>query len=418
MAEDSLRRATEAVARIQHLLSQHEAWRSSCLNLTASENVTSPLVRRLLGSDLVHRYADYDTDPEVRKYRGTRYIRDIERETASLARELFGARFAELRPIGGHVAGLAALAAAVRPGDTVMETSSEIGGHRTATKLGLAPMFSHRTVFLPSNVQAYNVDVERSMELIRKVKPRALILGSSFFLFPHPVRELSAAAHELGALVVYDASHVFGLIAGGLFQDPLAEGADLLVGSTHKTLPGPQGGIILTNSEELAGRVARLIYPSLVDNHHPFRMPALAACLAEAMAFGKAYARQIVSNARSLGAELVRRGIPLVGEDSGFTCSHTLLLRVERFGTAAEVALKLEEKNVILNAVTLPEALGIHGLRAGVQEMTRLGARESDMAEVGEILVAALGTAEPEAVRARIKALRARLSGIGYCFDL
>lgn len=407
----------DSVSRIRELVSQHEAWRGVCVNLIASENVTSPLVRGLLASDLLHRYADYDLDPQERKYRGTQYIEEIERETVQLARQLFGARFVELRPIGGHIACMAGLLAVLKPGDTVMEVARDIGGHRTATKFGLCSVLSYRTVYFPSDCAAYNVDVDRSAELIREVRPRLLIFGSSNFLFPHPVKELVAVAREVGALVAYDASHVFGLIAGGGFQDPLGEGADIVMGSTHKTLPGPQGGMLLTNSEELAARIAAALYPPLVTNHHCFRIPALAACFAEMLAFGRDYAAQVVANARALGSELVRRDIPVVAQDRGFTRSHTLVISVDRFGAAEAVSRRLEENNIIVTPLLLPPALGKQGIRIGTQELTRLGARAEDMAEVADAIAAALAKDDPEAGRARAGALRARLPGISYCFD-
>jgi len=385
--------------KIEHLVNEHEKWRSECINLIASENVLSSYVKRYLNCDLVQRYGDYvGRDFTVRKYQGTRWVEQIEELVTNLAAELYGAKYAELRAISGHLAGAAVIMALTKPGDVILEVSREIGSHRMAYKLGLTPAMPLDVRFLPFDPWAYNVDVAQAVEMIQRVKPRMVILGSSNFLFPHPVRELAEALQPFPeTILAYDASHVFGLIAGGRFQDPIAEGAQIVFGSSHKTLPGPQGGFILSNSLEFMERIAEAIYPALVTNHHLFRLPALGMALLELKHWGAAYADQIIANAQRLGAAIHSRGVEVVSKNGHFTESHTILLRVAPFGTGRGVAARLENANIIVTAAHLPEALGTEGVRIGVQEITRMGAKENDMESLAELIVdVIIGTRSPQ----------------------
>jgi glycine hydroxymethyltransferase len=389
-------------AGLTGLLARHEAWRANCLNLIASENVLSPAVHAALNSDLVHRYADYTgRDLGARRYRGTRYVVEIEREVERLARQVFRAEYVELRAVAGHLAGAGVLMALCQPGDVVLEIGRDGGGHREAGKFGASNLAHLEVRHLPIDADRYNVDPIASAALIAEVKPRVVILGSSNFVFPHPVREIRAAVDGVpGCHLVYDASHVMGLMAGGRFQDPLGEGADVVFGSTHKTFFGPQGGIIFTNRKDLIDRISDVVYPGLVTNHHPFRMPALGIALAEMLEFGPAYADQVVANSQALGEALVAESIPVVtdgGTPPRYSASHTLMLRVADFGTADAVALQLEAAGIITTGGLLPDSLGGQGIRVGTQEMTRRGLRQADMARVSRFIAEALRNERPRA---------------------
>jgi len=405
---------------VDSLVRSHEAWRSECLNLIASENALSPTVKQYLNCDLVQRYGDYvGRDYTARKYQGTRWVEELEELVTDLTAELYGAKYAELRPISGHVAGSAVIMALTEPGDTILEVSREIGSHRVAYKLGQTPAMPLNVQFLPFDPYAYNVDVDRTLEMIERTRPRMIILGSSNFLFPHPVAELAEALQDYpDTILVYDASHVFGLIAGGRFQRPLQEGAHIVFGSSHKTLPGPQGGIVLSNNLAHMEAIAKAIYPALVTNHHLFRLPALGMALLELKHWGKAYADQIVANAQRLGTEIQARGVEVVSHDGRFTESHTLLLRVAPFGKAAEVAARLEKANIIVTAAHLPEALGREGVRIGVQELTRLGAQEGDMDSVAALVTDVItGAQTSESAQPLVRACALQFDTVRYTWD-
>jgi glycine hydroxymethyltransferase len=419
---------TNERARLAELLAAHETWRRQTINLIASENVLSPAVRAALQSDLVGRYADYTgRDLAARRYRGNRYIELIERQVTGIAQEIFGAKHVELRPISGHVAGAAVLMGLCRPGDLVLEPGRDAGGHREAGKFAATPLVPLEIQSMPFDAGRYNIDAAQATRLIEERRPRVVILGSSNFLFPHPVAEIAEAVHRLpGCFLVYDASHVMGLLAGGRFQDPLREGADLVFGSTHKTLPGPQGGIIFTNRGDLMDAIAEATYPALVTNHHPFRIPALGLALLEMREFGAAYADQIVANAQALGESLEAEGVPCVraapqdalrsGQTGAApTQSHTLLACTSRFANGAGAAETLESCGIIVTAAHLPEFWGREGVRIGVQEITHLGAREEQMASIARWIAQAIsGARSPADIAEEAAAFAATLGPVRF----
>lgn len=378
--------------RIDELVISHENWRAECINLTASENMLSPSVRRYLNNDLVQRYGDYTgRDVSARRYQGTKWIEQIERACMQLAREVFGAKYVELRAISGHIAGASVIMGLTKPGDVVLEVSPYLGSHRLATKFAIAPLIDLDVRFLPLDPLWYAIDVGETLKMVEELRPRIVILGSSNFLFPHPVQELSQALKKYEeTILVYDASHVFGLIAGNRFQDPLSEGARIVFGSTHKTLPGPQGGIILSNEDELMEQIVEAVYPGQVTNHHIFRLPALGMCLLEMKQWGTEYADQIIANSQALGAAIQSKGLEVVSRDGCFSQSHTIIVKTATYGPAKEIALRLENANIIVSTARLPEELGKEGLRIGTQEITRLGTVEADMDPLAELLVDAI----------------------------
>lgn len=290
------------IAEINMLVDEHEKWRARCVNLCAAENQQSPLVRGLLDNDLAQRYGNFGgRDRTNRRYNGTKYIAALEEELVTTAQRVFGATEVELRAISGHVAGLAIIMGLCKPGDTVLELAGADGGHRMAAKGVESPLIDLRVLNFPFDVDAFNIEVDATCALITREKPRLIIVGASNFLFPVPLEPIARCIAETSpeSVLVYDASHVLGLIACGVFQDPLHEGADLMFGSTHKTLPGPQGALILSNRADLMEPVATAVYPGIVTNHHLARIPALTAALCEIEA-NKGFGAAIVRNAQAL----------------------------------------------------------------------------------------------------------------------
>jgi glycine hydroxymethyltransferase len=407
-------------SRLGQLVAAHEAWRGRTLNLIASENALSPAVRAALHGDLVQRYADYTgRDLAARRYRGNRYIEQIEREAARIARETGRVEPVDLRPISGHVAGAAVLLGLCRPGDLVLEPGRDGGGHREGGKLATSALVPLEIQYLPFDPARYNIDVAATVRLIDERRPRLVILGSSNFLFPHPVSAIAEALKQHpGSLLAYDGSHVMGFLAAGRFQDPLREGADLVFGSTHKTLPGPQGGLIFSNRGDVMEAVGQATYPALVTNHHPFRIPALALALLEMQQWGGAYTDQIVANAQALGAALEAEGVPCVCVAGRYSQSHTLLACVGRFGSGEAIAGRLEEAGIITTAAHLPEYWSGEGIRIGVQEITRLGAAEKDMPLVARwIAQVVAGARHPAAVAEETAGFAAGLGPARFTWD-
>ena len=386
------------------LLDSHRSYRQNCLNLIASENVPSPFVDSHLVEELNQRYGNYTgIDLTERFYQGNKFIVEIESYAHQLAKDLFRANFVDLRPLSGNIAGIATTFALCRPGDTVLEVGN---GHQYANKLASSGLkVDLKSVSIPWDDARSNINLPATIELIKEHRPRVVNIGSGIFLFPQPTSELKQAMIEVNpdSYLVYDAAHVLGLIAGGQFQSPLEEGADVIISSTHKTLAGPQGGMVLTNDRLIAERIGPAIAPLLESNHHLSRLPALAATFLEWNEFGTEHATAIVKNAKALGQALADRGLALVGSDLGYTESHTLIPMVSQFGPAKALADQLEACHIITGAV------GADRLRIGVQEVTRRGMDEADAPLVADCIVDALKGDDPGTVKQRVIDLVKRL---------
>jgi glycine hydroxymethyltransferase len=272
-----------------------------------------------------------------------------------------------------------------------------------------------------------NIDIDGAVKLIKKVKPKLALNGRSVFLFPSPIKEIADAAHEVGAYLIYDAAHVLGLIAGNQFQDPLKEGADVMCGSTHKTLPGPQGGIILSNhkgkTDEDKSFLRKLgfgVFPGVTSSYHLHHVAAKAISFAEHLQFGESYAIQIIKNAQSLAKCLHDRNFKVFGEKLGFTKSHQILLEIGP-NKGKEASKKLEESGIITNMNTIPgdkDPLNPSGLRLGTQELTRIGMKENEMEIIAKFFEKILIKKESKSkIKKEIKEFRKEFQQIKYCFN-
>jgi glycine hydroxymethyltransferase len=385
---------------LRRLLNAHEEWRlKNCLNLLASENLASPALRSTLSCDLSNRY----TSPE-KFYMGTRYIDEIQIETEELAKSVFHAKYADVRPISGHAADMIALTALASHGDKIMVVGRANGGYPGISEAGYPRIYRLQVCEFPFNKRIFNIDAEKAVDAIRQERPKVVVFGASLILFPHPVNRLAEVCESVGARVVFDASHVLGLIAGGEFQDPLGEGASVLIGSTHKSFFGPQGGIILANEYQDALRGA--VHPAIVDNAHWNRIAALYVALFEMKRFGKRYAGQVVRNSRALAKALDENGVRLLGRDAGFTRSHQTIVEVPSDEEGARMAGRLEEANIIVDV----------GIRVGTSEETRRGMKESQMSDIAEMIARVwVKHEEPKKVRKDVLRLRRDFPSIHYC---
>ncbi|HWG89718.1 MAG TPA: serine hydroxymethyltransferase [Candidatus Thermoplasmatota archaeon] len=406
---------------------KHHSWFNESIPMIASENLISPLARQLLVSDFHDRYAE--GHPGKRYYQGLLYIDEVERRVNELARKLFKCSWADVRAVSGTEANMAAFAATINPGDLITAVSTADGGHISHARFGGAGLRGANIINYPWDEANMVPDVPESVKLIRRVKPKLVLLGQSMFLFPTPMREISAAAKEVGATVMYDGAHVMGLIAGNTFQDPLREGADFITGSTHKTLPGPQGAVILGNFNEpdmekqgtLVRKLDRAVFPGTVSSHHLHHLAAKAVTFAEHLEFGEAYAKQIVKNSKALAQALHERGIRCLGEKRGFTESHQVVIDVKEHGGGKWGAEALEQGNIITNMNMLPgdtSALNPSGIRLGTQEMTRIGMKENAMKEVAVFYERILVKKEdPKKVALDVAEFRKGYQGIHYCYQ-
>ncbi|MCW4052521.1 MAG: serine hydroxymethyltransferase [Candidatus Bathyarchaeota archaeon] len=423
--------ARESYDRTFRLLEKHHKWFQESIPLIASENVSSPAVREALASDFGHRYAE--GWPGERVYAGCSYIDQVELLCMDLMKQLFLAEFVDVRPISGVVSNLVVYSAFTEPGDVMMALSIPCGGHITTGKKrlgGTAGAVSGLDVqYLALDYEELNIDVDETKKRVKKLvktgkSPKLVVFGASVFPFPHPVKELAQTFHDAGATIGYDAAHVAGLIAGGIFQDPLREGADAVSLSTHKTLFGPQhGGVLswLKHSE----KIKKATFPGMVSNHHLHALAGVTIACAEMLEFGNEYTRQVVRNAQALGEALYERGFKVLAEHKGFTKSHVILVDVTKYGDGGMIEETLEKANMIINRNLLPWDIkeGRHfmhpgGIRLGTSEVTRLGMREPQMAEIAEFIRRVVIKKEDiNRIRGDVTEFKRNYSKVHYCFE-
>jgi glycine hydroxymethyltransferase len=409
---------------VKSILAKHNSWRSRCLNLVAAENVASETLRSMLACDFGHRYGTYYDDPAQRNYLGCQYIVEMEVETLALAQKLFNAPIVDLRPLGGEMAGKAVIAGLASDGDTVFETGDCFGAHKLAKRVSSANLWvnSIKVEFLPFTESGRQVDLEKLENRLKETQAKLVILGHSHLTAPEPVSEVKALVDQVGGYLAYDASHVMGLIACGVFPNPLDGGANVVMGSTHKTLPGPQGGIIFTRDSDLwSRRIRPALYPTLVTNHHMNRIPAFAVLFLELLEFGKAYGEQIIKNSKALGKALLDAGISVLYADEGISETHIVLVDVAQFGDGERIADRLEAANIITNGVKIPRDLGkdtTSGLRLGTAELARVGMKEEDVKSVaGFFKRVILDEEDPKLVAADVGDFASKFNRVAFSFE-
>lgn len=418
---------------IFELLEKHDNWMRNTINLIASENVSSPAVRSAIVSDFRDRYAE--GWPGERVYAGCKYIDEVEIICMNLAKELYKAEFADVRPISGVVANLMMYTAAMAPGERMMALSIAHGGHISHARKSLGgtagQIRGHKVQNWVFNDEDFTIDVDASIAKIRKLQDKGdeikfLLFGGSVFPFPHPVKEFREIADEYGMTIGYDSAHVSGLIAMGRFQDPFREGADYVTLSTHKTLFGPQRGCVLAR-EEFADKIKRAAFPGMMSNHHLHTMAGLAVAFTELMEFGKDYADQVIKNARALAQSLHERGFHVIAEHRGFTESHTILIDITEtpLKDGMRVEETLEDANIVINRNLLPwdkkrgrDYKTPGGIRLGSSECTRLGMKESEMDAIAEFITRVVMKEEDvKKVAADVGEFKKDYQKVHYAFD-
>tara|TARA_B110000014_G_C20125070_1_gene598568 strand:- start:533 stop:1843 length:1311 start_codon:yes stop_codon:yes gene_type:complete len=421
----------EKYNQVFDLLEQHHKWFSESIPLIASENIPSPAVREAYASDFGNRYAE--GWPGERVYAGCKFIDEVELITIDLAKKLFNAEFADVRPISGVCANLAVYSAFTNPNDTMMALPIPSGGHISHGQKkfsGTAGLVHGLNIeYFAFDREEMNIDVDQSKQRIEKLiadnkKPSFAMFGGSLFLFPHPMKELKDFLKSHDIFICYDSAHVSGLIAGKQFQDPLREGADTMTLSTHKTLPGPQGGMVLS-FDKYAEDIKKSVFPGNTSNHHLHSVAGKAIAFAEMIEFGEEYSAQTVKNARALAEALSSQGIAVLGEKHHFTASHQIAVDVSKYGDGGKFEHELEEANLIANRQLLPGDIKAGrdykrpgGIRLGSSEVTRLGMKESEMQEIANFIHRIIVKKEnPDTVKQDIIEFRKQFTKVHYAFE-
>jgi len=406
-------------AHIEALVKEQNEWRGSCINLIASENVTSRRVRGLMGSDFAHRYAE--GHPGERYYQGTEIIDEIESVLKQHMKSLFRCTHTDVRPISGTIANDSVFSRYIRPGDVVMVNSTPGGGHISHHKAGSVGKYTKNIVNFPLTADGWHIDVGHTLDLMKALEPKVMVMGKSLFLFPEPVRELAPFCRKKGIKLIYDGAHVLGLVAGHQFQDPLGDGALIMTGSTHKTFFGTQRGVILSNLDDEEWRkIDKGAFPGSSSNHHLETLMALSFATFEMMEFGVEYARQVVANAKRLARRLFDAGFKVQAEAFGFTESHQVAIDMSEFGGGDTAARDLKDNRIVANMNLLPfetldKATSPAGVRLGVQEMTRVGMKEAEMDRIAELFKRCL--IDKKFVGDEVREFRGLFQEVRYSFD-
>ena len=343
------------------LIKKHEEYRLSGINLIPSENRMNERALAALSSDLAGRYGD-------EWYGGSEYSIKIYEKTIKLAKKLFKVRHVIITPLSGNLCDLAAIFSFSKPGDKIAGIPKEKGGYPFGYE-----KFSRKLYKIP--MKGYEIDVKK----IKKSNISFVLLASSIFLFPHPIKKISEI---FDSIIVYDASHVLGLIAGGKFQQPFEEGASVVISSTHKTFPGPQGGIVLTNDDEMNEKLEEyLLFDfdagiGLIDNMHINRIASLGIVMEEMIEKGKNYAEQIIKNAKRLASFLHENGLFVKYPEKEYTESHQILLDMDK-KQAYKFFKELEKNKIFIDCIG----------RIGVAEATHIGMKEKEMDEIAEMIL-------------------------------
>ncbi len=355
------------------------------LELIASENIVSPAVMAAMGSVLTNKYAE--GYPAKRYYGGCEEVDVVENLAIERACKLFGANYANVQPHSGAQANTAVYFALIEPGDTVMGMSLAHGGHLThGSPVNMSGKYFN---FVPYGIDDNGfIDYDAFEKQALEVKPKLIVAGASAYPRVIDFERISNIAKSVGAYFMVDMAHIAGLVAAGLHPSPMPY-ADVVTTTTHKTLRGPRGGLILTNSEELSKKINKAIFPGTQGGPLMHVIAAKAVCFGEALKPEfKAYQEQIVKNAQVLAKELVARGFNLV---SGGTDNHLMLVDLQPFSiTGKELEKKLDEVYITVNKNAIPNdpqsPFVTSGVRIGTPAVTSRGLVEEDMVKIAEFI--------------------------------
>jgi glycine hydroxymethyltransferase len=390
------------------LIADEDARQRDSLRLIASENYVSKAVLAATGSSLTNKYAE--GYPGKRYYEGMDYIDPIESLAVARARALFGADHANVQPYSGSPANLAALLALCKTGDTIMGLSLPAGGHLTHGWKVSATGIYYKAVQYGVRRDDHRIDMDEVRDLAREHRPKLIWVGHSAYPRQLDFAAFAAIAREVGAYLAADIAHIAGLVAGGAHSSPVPH-ADVVTTTTHKTLRGPRGGLILCKSEHAAA-IDKAVFPGLQGGPHCHTTAAKAVAFREALEPSfRDYAHQIVANARALAEALQARGHALV---SGGTDNHLLLVDLTSTGLGGrQVARVLNRCGIELNANAIPfdprKPFDPSGLRIGLAAITSRGVKDHHMPEVADLIADGIRLAQDGADDARCDALRGRV---------
>ena len=386
---DSIAKVAETDKEVADAMALELKRQRENIELIASENLVSPQVMAAMGSVLTNKYAE--GFPGKRYYGGCQYVDIVEDIAIKRACELFGAGYANVQPHSGAQANIAVYFAVLKPGDTVMGMALDNGGHLThGSPVNISGKYFN---FVPYGVndEGY-IDLDAFAKQVNKVKPKLVVAGASAYPREIDFKTMADIAHANGAMFMVDMAHIAGLVAAGLHQNPVPY-ADVVTTTTHKTLRGPRGGLILCNNPFLAKKINSAIFPGTQGGPLMHVIAGKAVCFGEALKPEfKEYQQRVINNAKALENGLKKRGLNLV---SGGTDNHLVLLSLIGTGvTGKELENRLDEVHITLNKNTVPnEPLSpfiTSGVRIGTPAATTRGLNEEDFDMVAEYIYLAI----------------------------
>ncbi len=386
---DSIAKVAETDKEVADAMALELKRQRENIELIASENLVSPQVMAAMGSVLTNKYAE--GFPGKRYYGGCQYVDIVEDIAIKRACELFGAGYANVQPHSGAQANIAVYFAVLKPGDTVMGMALDNGGHLThGSPVNISGKYFN---FVPYGVndEGY-IDLDAFAKQVNKVKPKLVVAGASAYPREIDFKTMADIAHANGAMFMVDMAHIAGLVAAGLHQNPVPY-ADVVTTTTHKTLRGPRGGLILCNNPFLAKKINSAIFPGTQGGPLMHVIAGKAVCFGEALKPEfKEYQQRVINNAKALENGLKKRGLNLV---SGGTDNHLVLLSLIGTGvTGKELENRLDEVHITLNKNTVPnEPLSpfiTSGVRIGTPAATTRGLNEEDFDKVAEYIYLAI----------------------------
>ena len=393
-------------AEVADVMQQELGRQRRNLELIASENLVSPAVMAAMGSVLTNKYAE--GLPHKRYYGGCEYVDVVEEIAIERAKKLFGAKYANVQPHSGAQANTAVYFALLQPGDTVMGMSLAHGGHLThGSPVNISGKYFN---FVPYELGDDEfIDYDKAQALAEEVKPKLIVAGASAYPRIIDFKRLSEIAKSVGAYLMVDMAHIAGLVAAGVHPSPVPY-ADVTTTTTHKTLRGPRGGLILTNDEELAKKLNKAVFPGTQGGPLMHVIAAKAVCFGEALKPEfKTYGETVVANAKALAEGLVKRGFRLV---SGGTDNHLMLVDLRPFQlTGKEFEHRLDEVFITVNKNAIPhdpeKPFVTSGIRVGTPAVTTRGLKPADMEVIADAMLRTASDFEnqADAVRADVNAL-------------
>ncbi len=394
-------------AQIYEAIMNETSRQRNKIELIASENFVSEAVMEAMGSTLTNKYAE--GYPGKRYYGGCEFVDVVENLAIERVKELFGCKFANVQPHSGAQANMAVFFALLNPGDTVLSMSLAHGGHLShGSPVNMSGKYFN---IVPYGVTEGDnvIDYDEVRRLALEHKPKLILAGASAYPRIIDFEKFGEIAKEVGAYFMVDMAHIAGLVAAGVHPSPIPY-ADVVTSTTHKTLRGPRGGIILSNDEEIAKKINKAIFPGIQGGPLMHVIAAKAVCFREALSDDfKAYQKQIVRNAKALADGLVAEGFKLV---SGGTDNHLMLLDLTDTGiTGKEAEAHLDEVGITVNKNAIPfdtrSPFITSGVRIGTPATTSRGFDEDDMREIAKLIKLAVLDFDNSAdeVRARVKAL-------------